>query len=99
MNIVAIAYEHLIDRFIRWAQTEDNIRAAVVIGSRARVDHPADEWSDLDLIILADDPEPYWATTDRIRVSEPGTRFLVSYRLDGEKVAAGRAVDRQILLR
>jgi predicted nucleotidyltransferase len=30
-----------------------SIRAAVVIGSRARVDHPADEWSDLDVLIFA----------------------------------------------
>jgi hypothetical protein len=26
----------------------DDIRAAFIIGSRARADHPADEWSDLD---------------------------------------------------
>ena len=52
------AYEQLIERFIQWAQEEDNIRAAVVVGSRARTDHPADEWSDLDVLLFARDPEP-----------------------------------------
>ena len=57
---IAEAYERLIERFVQWAQTDDNIRAAIVIGSRARVDHPADEWSDLDILILANDPAPYY---------------------------------------
>jgi aminoglycoside 6-adenylyltransferase len=57
-------YEQLTERFIRWAQTEDNVRAAAVIGSRARVDHPAGDWADLDVVIFANDPEGYWKTTD-----------------------------------
>lgn len=59
MDKVAAAYEQLIDRFVAWVETEDNIRAAMVIGSRARTDHPADQWSDLDVLIFAIDPEPY----------------------------------------
>jgi aminoglycoside 6-adenylyltransferase len=35
-----------------------------VIGSRARQDHPADEWSDLDMIVFADDFGPYLANAD-----------------------------------
>jgi len=91
MNTVTIAYEQLIDRFIRWAQTEDNIRAALVIGSRARTDHPADEWSDLDVIILADDPEPYWATADWLHnVGVPWLTFV-------EPLHDGRGFERRVL--
>lgn len=36
------AYAALEARFVEWARSEDGIRAAVVIGSRARTDHPAD---------------------------------------------------------
>jgi aminoglycoside 6-adenylyltransferase len=63
MNQITMAYETLIERFTQWAETEANIRGAYIIGSRARTDHPADEWSDLDMILLANDPQPYSLTT------------------------------------
>lgn len=91
MNDVAMAYEHLINRFVQWAQAEDNIRAAVVIGSRARVDHPADAWSDLDVIILANGPEPYWATTDWLHnVGVPWLTFI-------EPLPDGSGFERRVL--
>ncbi len=49
-------YESIIDRFTAWAEGVPAIRAAIVIGSRARMDHPADQWSDLDIVTFADDP-------------------------------------------
>ncbi|MGD9092112.1 MAG: aminoglycoside 6-adenylyltransferase [Anaerolineales bacterium] len=78
MDSVTFAYEKLINRFIEWARVEDNIRVAIVIGSRARVDdHPADEWSDLDVLIFAYDPEPYWATAGWLRyIGNPWLTFL-----------------------
>jgi hypothetical protein len=33
-------------RVAEWAAAEENVRAAALVGSRARVDVPADEWSD-----------------------------------------------------
>ncbi len=91
MNTVAMAYEDLIARFVRWAQTEDNIRAALVIGSRARTDHPADEWSDLDVIILANDPEPYWAAADWLpHIGVPWLTFI-------EPLHDGRGFERRVL--
>ena len=56
---VARAYEGIIERFTAWATGEPSIRAAVVIGSRARIDHPADEWADLDVVIWSTDRQPY----------------------------------------
>ncbi len=45
-----IFYEKIERNFISWAQTVEDIRAAFIVGSRARKDHPADEWSDMDII-------------------------------------------------
>jgi aminoglycoside 6-adenylyltransferase len=57
-----------------WARERDDVQAAVVVGSRARTDLPADKWSDLDIILIVDDPEPYAA--DDAWVSEFGVPVL-----------------------
>jgi aminoglycoside 6-adenylyltransferase len=64
MKQIALGYERLMQRFVAWAQAEPSIRAAVVIGSRARTDHPADEWADLDIIVFATDVGRYIASAD-----------------------------------
>jgi aminoglycoside 6-adenylyltransferase len=56
MDDHATMYEEIIDRFVAWADTRDDIVAAIIVGSRARTDHPADAWSDLDLVIFSSDP-------------------------------------------
>lgn len=56
--------EELIQRFLKWAEGRPDIRAAFVVGSQARTDRPADEWSDLDLGIVATEPERYLSTAD-----------------------------------
>lgn len=40
------------ERLRRWATSDPDVRAAVVVGSFARDDHPADEWSDLDVGLI-----------------------------------------------
>ncbi len=62
-----ITYDDLIERITRWAAETVDVRAALILGSRARRDHPADEWSDLDLLAFAREPEQFidnegWAT-------------------------------------
>jgi aminoglycoside 6-adenylyltransferase len=52
-------YRVIEERFCQWAESNEDVRAAVVIGSRARTDHPADEWSDLDVLVFADHHERY----------------------------------------
>jgi len=70
-------FERLLERFIAWAEGEDNIRAVILIGSRARTDHPADEWSDLDLILAARDPRPLVENADWLRhVGTPWITFV-----------------------
>ncbi len=43
-------------RFVRWATAEPGVRAVIAVGSRARAHPPADDWSDLDLVVYARDP-------------------------------------------
>lgn len=55
--------EQLLERFVAWAVNCSDIRGAVIVGSRARTDHPADEWSDIDIIVITTDPDRYLSTT------------------------------------
>lgn len=48
--------DDLLARFIRWAATRDDVRAAVLVGSRARSERPADAYSDVDLVLFVHDP-------------------------------------------
>jgi len=84
-------YEQLVERFVRWAETCSDIRTAVIIGSRARVDHPADEWADLDIIVITTDPERYISTSDWIEnVGNPLITFV-------ETTSGGDDMERRVL--
>ena len=58
-------------RFAVWAQDRDDIRAALVAGSRARPDHPADAYSDLDIMIYTTTPKTYLGREDWLRELGP----------------------------
>jgi aminoglycoside 6-adenylyltransferase len=79
----AAAYAQLLDRFVAWAQSQPDIRAALLVGSRARAERPADEWSDLDIIVLATRPERYLAETDW--VANVGTPWLTFIEKTGDE--------------
>ncbi|MFX1565136.1 MAG: aminoglycoside 6-adenylyltransferase [Promethearchaeota archaeon] len=49
-------FKYVETQFIKWAKTQDHIRLAMVVGSRARKTAPADQWSDLDIVIFSTDP-------------------------------------------
>jgi aminoglycoside 6-adenylyltransferase len=53
------SYDGLIARFLAWAREQDDLRGVLMLGSRARTDRPADEWSDLDLVLLTTEPQRY----------------------------------------
>ena len=74
-----------------WARARDDVRAAVVVGSHARADIPADRWSDLDVILIVDDPEPYAA--DGGWVTEFGVPVLTFL----EPTAVGDQRERRVL--
>jgi aminoglycoside 6-adenylyltransferase len=56
--------EELERRLVSWAAPRRDIRTMLVVGSRARLEPPADEWSDLDVGFTTTSPAPYLATTE-----------------------------------
>lgn len=85
------AYERLLGRFVVWAETVSDIRAAVIVGSRARTHHPADQWSDLDLIFMTSQPEFYINTTAWLDQIAPHWLTFV------EKTATGEGHERRVM--
>ena len=91
MSQLQAAMRRLEERFVAWAQTRPDIRAAIIAGSWARVDHPADEWSDLDIVVIAKHPERYLARTDWLQdIGNPWLTFL-------EPTATGGETERRVL--
>ena len=74
-----------------WASSRDDVRAAVVVGSQTRNDWSADRWSDLDVVLVLDDPEPYAADAGWVgEFGEPVLTFL-------EPAAVGDERERRVL--
>lgn len=91
MDEISTGYEQLAARFAEWASGQDDIRAAVVVGSRARSDHPADEWADLDIVIAARDPGLRIEDSGWIeQMGKPWVSFV-------EPTADGRTLERRVL--
>ncbi len=78
-------YEQLIGRLVAWAETLPDIRAAVIIGSQARTNRPADEWSDLDLILLTTRPARYTDTSAWLHEIAPHWLTFVEGTINGER--------------
>lgn len=77
--------------FVRWAEPRDDVHAVLLVGSRARTDTPADEWSDVDLALVVDEPDRYLRDE---RWVEAFGRPLLTFL---EPTAVGRAFERRIL--
>jgi len=56
-------YRVFIDNFVHWGEATEGVRAALVVGSQAREDFTADEYSDLDIVMFVDEPE-YFISSD-----------------------------------
>jgi aminoglycoside 6-adenylyltransferase len=61
----------LVARIAAWAEASPDVRGIIVVGSRVRTDHPADEWSDLDLILAVTDTGPYLADGEWLEAIAP----------------------------
>jgi aminoglycoside 6-adenylyltransferase len=51
--------EGLLQRIVSWTEADGGLQACLLLGSRARSDRPADQWSDTDLIVVLDDPDAF----------------------------------------
>jgi aminoglycoside 6-adenylyltransferase len=84
-------YKDVETKFTQWANTHDHIRIAIVVGSQARSDAPADKWSDLDIIIFSTDPSILIDSEDW--VGEFGTPLITFI----EPTAGGDGKERRVL--
>jgi aminoglycoside 6-adenylyltransferase len=60
-----------LERFTEWARDRDDVKAALLVGSRARSVMPADEWSDLDIMLITTRPKRYLRTSEWLAVLAP----------------------------
>ena len=84
MDASKVFYESLEKEFLSWAQSMEDIRAAFVVGSRARKNHPADEWSDMDIIFYTSNPKKYLSTSQWITKLGPLSTSFVYETAGGE---------------
>lgn len=88
---IGMLYEQLMKRFVGWAETRVDIRAAVVVGSRARTDRAADEWADLDVLVITTEPKLLLSITDWLEeIGSPLLTFL-------EPTSTGEEMERRVL--
>lgn len=83
--------EQFLAELSAWAAARPGVRGAILVGSQARAETPADEFSDVDIAIFADDPaelldETTWLET----FGEPLLSFL-------EPTAVGGQLERRVL--
>ncbi|WP_210367275.1 aminoglycoside 6-adenylyltransferase [Bacillus sp. REN3] len=84
-------FEDLVSRFVSWAQEQEEIEAAIIIGSRARSELPADEWSDLDIIVLTGQPEKYIYSEEWLEEIHP---YSITFL---EKTTIGDGIERRVM--
>jgi aminoglycoside 6-adenylyltransferase len=74
-----------------WARRRPDVHAVLLIGSHARSQAPADRWSDVDVVLVVEDPATYLDDTDWLGAfGEPLLTFL-------EPTAVGGFTERRVL--
>jgi aminoglycoside 6-adenylyltransferase len=88
-----LTYETIISRFMEMAENDENIRAALIVGSRARTVVPADEYSDLDIVAIVENPSSFLDDTDWL--GKIGKHYLTFL----ENTAVGGGKERRVLFK
>ncbi len=55
-------YSETAEHIRLWAQQEKNVHCVLILGSQVRKDFEGDEWSDLDVLLLVDNPDVFRQT-------------------------------------
>ncbi len=94
MNLSIIKQrKQVVQTILDWSSTCPDIKALALVGSGARSDHPADEWSDIDLILITPDADRYLASSDWLNVI--GDLWIATVERD----PAGNIIERRALFR
>jgi aminoglycoside 6-adenylyltransferase len=86
-----LTYEILTQRLQQWGMAQAEVRAVFIVGSRARADRPADEWSDMDVVLIVEDAQPFITSADWLDAFGP---LWLSFL---EPTATGDGVERRAL--
>ena len=82
-----------LDEVVAWAGEQRDVRLAVLLGSQARAATPADELSDVDVVLFVDDPARFLGDAAWLeRFGEPLLTFV-------EPTAVGEFRERRVLFR
>jgi aminoglycoside 6-adenylyltransferase len=85
------ARDALLERIAAWAKRRDDIRGALLVGSAARNVSPADEHSDLDVVLFVVEPTGWLEDADWVaEIAEPWITFV-------EPTAVGHGWERRVL--
>jgi aminoglycoside 6-adenylyltransferase len=74
-----------LERFAAWAGDRNDVKAALLVGSRARSVQPADEWSDLDIMLITTRPKRYLRTVEWLTALAPVCLTYVIERPVGDR--------------
>ncbi|WP_391201613.1 aminoglycoside 6-adenylyltransferase [Psychrobacillus sp. L4] len=84
-------YQEIMRKVILWGEKEDDIRSIFVVGSMARSEKPADEWADMDLVIVTSDVEKWLSNEEWINYfGNPQISFL-------EGTPVGNLIERRVM--
>jgi aminoglycoside 6-adenylyltransferase len=83
------AYQEIEHRLISWARNQKDIRALVVVGSRATPKTTRDAFSDLDVLLVAARPSSYVDEVNWLdQIERPWLTYVLQTPL-GERIARG----------
>jgi aminoglycoside 6-adenylyltransferase len=86
-----VSVDAFLARVVRWARERPDVHGALLIGSQARSETPADRWSDVDLVLVVDRPEPYLADASWVEAfGQPLLTLL-------EETPVAQTVERRVL--
>lgn len=85
------ARDALLERITEWTSSRDDIRGALLVGSAARRVSPADEHSDLDVVLFVSEPATWLDDASWVRdIGEPWITFV-------EPTGIGHGWERRVL--
>lgn len=77
------AYGRIEAAIVGWADARSDVHGLLVVGSRARIDRLADQFSDLDIVIFADAPDALLDSDEWLRRIGPLKLSFVSGTAEG----------------
>ena len=93
MNASLALRTQLLQRIVEWSHACPEVQAVALVGSGARGDYPADEWSDIDLILVTSTPDCFLQSSGWLdAIDEPWISTV-------ERDSAGKIVERRVLFR